>query len=406
MASSLSFLERSPRIIGAIGLALLLAGSTFALVLQGGLLTSKYQVTAVFSDAAGIRPGDRVTVAGLAAGSVDGLRIEDGAVHIDLSVHDDVPLPDDSRAEIVIETLLGRSSVALHTGGSRTMLADGGTIPLERTTTPVSIIELNDISVDLLEASDADAFDAFLADLTEITEGKEQDVRKLITGLTRVTGAVNARTKELKRLLTSLRTIAVTLGERDTTIGSLIDDLDVVLGNLAARQDQLRTLLEATASSSSETADLVRRNRATLDALLADLHTDLDVLDDHQLDLAATISYLEQAVRGYSSVGHSTSIPNRWANIFVQSLGPAGVDNLVGQCGLVDQLFDRLFGADCSAAPSSGTPLRPGAGEEETPPAAAVPGAPDLPVPEPALPCGVADVVEGTLGTATGGCGG
>lgn len=393
---SLSFLERSPRIIGAIGLAFILAGTVLGLMLQGGMLTKTYSVTAIFSDAGGIRPGDRVTVAGLPAGRVEGLRIEGGQVAVSLGVEKGVDLPADSEAEVVVETFLGRRSVALHSGSSPEPLADGDVIPLERTITPVDVTDLNDISVELLEASDAEAFERFLADVSEVTHDRAEEIQTVIAGLEEVTRAVDSRREELGGLLRSLRIISTTLGERDRTLVSLIDNLDVVLGNLADRQRDLERLLRATDASSHETADLVRRNRGVLDSALRNLHVDLQVIDRHQLDLAATIAYLEQAVQGYSSVAYSSGVPNRWANIFVQSLGPAGVDALVGECGLVDQLFDELFGADCADGPE---------GNGSSSSADAPTSASEIPAPEalaPALPCTIGDVVDAVLeGTAT-----
>jgi len=55
-----SFLERNQRVIGVIGLAALLGGSAFALLLSGGVFARTYPVRAVFADAAGINPGDDV----------------------------------------------------------------------------------------------------------------------------------------------------------------------------------------------------------------------------------------------------------------------------------------------------------------------------------------------------------
>lgn len=403
--ASLSFLERSPRVMGVFGLLFLSGMVLTALFLQGGFFTPTYGVTAVFSDAAGVQPGDRVTVAGLPAGQVEVLAIRGGSVHVHMSVEESVALPDDSRAEVIIETLLGRRSVALHAGGSLRSLEDGAVIPLSRTTTPVDIIELNDVSVDLLEASDAEAFDAFLGDLAEITEGKTEDVRTLIQGLNKVTAAVDARKTELKRLITNLRILAETLGSRDAHLAGLIDDLDLVLANLAQRQEQIRVLLETTASSSGETADLVSRNRATLNGLLTGLHTDLQVIDDHQLDLAATISYLEKAVQGYSSVGYSGDVPNEWANIFVQSLGPAGVDPILGEGGRIDQLFDQLFcNGACPPSTSSGattdrSPAAVDAGAEASA---------EIAPPDPGLPCGLPDLIDRALAdpSTPGRCGG
>jgi phospholipid/cholesterol/gamma-HCH transport system substrate-binding protein len=342
-----SFLERSPRIIGAIGLALVLGGSAFALLLTGGVFADTYRVTAYFRDSAGIEPGDEVTVAGLEAGTVKGLRIEDGVVAVDLAVNSDVELTPDTRAEVIVETLLGRKSIDLVVGRGGGRLEDGATIPLDRTSTPIEITELNDISVRLMNASDAEALDSFLAELTAVTEGKATQVRDIITGLNQVTEAIDARRVELSRLVDSLRTLSTALGDKDDTLVSLIDHLDVVLANLARRQQDIELLLTATDSASHETANLVTRNRGVIDATLAALHQDLTVLQRHQLDLAATITYLEQSVQGYSSVGYSQGVPNRWFNIFVQSLGPLGVDAIVGECGAVDQLIDSMLGTDC-----------------------------------------------------------
>jgi hypothetical protein len=78
------------------------------------------------------------------------------------------------------------------------------------------------------------------------------------------------------------------------------------------------------------------------------LHETLEVIDQHQVDIAATISYLHDSVQGYSSVAYSAggTYENRWANIFVQSLGPVGIDAFFGPCGAFDNALDDLLGED------------------------------------------------------------
>ncbi len=349
-----SFLERSQRTIGVLGLTALLGGSAFALLLSSGVFARVYHVQAHFADAAGIVPGDEVTVAGLQAGTVKGLQIENGQVVMDLAVNRNVELPADSRAEVVVQTLLGKETVSLEAGQASGLLQDGSVIPLGRTTTPINITELNDISVNLLQKSDPGALNDFLKEVTTITAGKGDQIHQIVSGLADVAQAVDERRTQLASLIDALRTISTTLGERDQTIVSLIDNLDPVLSDLAARENDIRTLLVATDSASHQTADLVARNRTVLDQTLTALHTDLGVIDQHQLDLAAAISYLDQAVQGYSSVGYSSGTANHWANIFVQSLGPAGVDALIGQCGVVDQLIDQALGVNCNFGPNAG----------------------------------------------------
>jgi phospholipid/cholesterol/gamma-HCH transport system substrate-binding protein len=343
-----SFLERNSKVIGVIGVLLIVAFTGLALLLQGGLLTKRYTVHAVFSDAAGVQVGERVTVAGLPAGRVNALHIQNGHVVMDLGVDNGTELSRDTGAVIRIETILGRRSVDLVDGTDRRPLEGGDYIPMARTETPIDVTDLNDISVRLLNRSDAGALNNLMQEVSDITAGKATQVRTIVVGLRRITQAIDERKVELGRLLGALRTVSTTLGDRDQTLVSLIDNLNVVLNNLAQRQQALATLLQASDSASHETANLVTRNRSVLDSTLTFLHADLDVLAKHQLDIAATVSYLEKAVRGYSSVGYSAgNFPNHWANIFVQSLGPAGVDALIGDCGAVDQFFDRFFGTKC-----------------------------------------------------------
>ncbi len=341
-----SFLERNQLMIGIIASALVIAGSGTAILLSGGVFAKTYTVEARFVDAAGLKGGDKVRVAGLEAGKVSGVTIEDGAVTVTLDVNQDIEMPADSTAEITIETLLGRKTVTLFAGSSNELLADGDVIGLEDTRTPVELLDLANTSVRLLEESDADALETFMEEITKVTVGKRTQVSQLISGLGDVMEAVDIRRDELGRLLDSLHTLSATFAERDDTLVSLIDNYDVILANLATRTDDLQELLESTDSASSEVASLVRRNRGRIDSALNGLRVTLDTLDRNQLELAAAIPYLEQAVRGYQSIGWSQGTENRWANIFVQSLGPVGIDAIAGPCGALDQALDDLLGPD------------------------------------------------------------
>ena len=341
-----SFLERNQLIIGIIGALIFIGGSAFSLLLGSGVFNKTYLVTAYFTDAAGIKSGDDVKVAGLEAGKVGAIEIGDGVVSVELKVNQGIELSSDTKAEIAVETLLGKKTVVLFDGNAEAPLADGDEIAVEDTVTPIELVDIADTSVRLLEESDADALETFMEEVSKITSGKREQITTLVNGLGDTLAAVDERKAELASLIDSLRIVSTTFAERDGTLVNLIDNFDVVLGNLAERTDELVTLLESTDQASHEVAAMVNRNRGHLDSAISGLSTALRVLDKHQLDLAGTVSYLEKAVRGYSSVGYSQGTPNRWANIFVQSLGPAGIDAALGPCGALDQALDELLGPD------------------------------------------------------------
>ncbi|CAN5538312.1 N/A [soil metagenome] len=343
-----SFLERNQKLIGLFGVLAVIFGTAFSLLLSGGFFRDTYTVRAHFADAAGLRSSDDVQVAGLDAGSIGSVEIEGGAVVVELKIDEGVEMPRDANAEIVIETLLGRKAVRLDGGSSSEMLDDGDEITLENTRTPVELLDLANRSRPLLDRSDPQAFQDFMDQITAVTQGKSLQVSTLISGLADVTDAVDSRKRELSRLLDSFNTLGATFAEKDDTLVSLIDNLNVVLTNLSERTDDVERLLDSTDSASHAIADLVRRNRPELDRALSQLHDSLEVVDRHQVDLAATISYLHDSVEGYSSVVYSAggTYDNRWANIFVQSLGSAGIDAFFGPCGSFDNALDDLLGED------------------------------------------------------------
>lgn len=361
-----SVLERNQLIIGALAILLVLGGSAGALLLSAGVFSDTYHVTAHFTDAAGLKSGDDVKVAGLDAGKVDSVEVSGGEVIVGLKVNRSVEMPEDSLAVITIETLLGKKNVTLDAGDSSQPLTEGSVIPIERTTTPIDILDVADTSVELLEGSDAEALETFMAEVSKITRGKRDQITTLIDGFGDTAAAINTRKAELSRLIDSLRILSGTFAERDDTLVSFIDNFDAVLGNLAKRTDDLEEVLFATDAASHEIASLAGRNRVTITSALQGLGKALEVVDTHQVDLAASVAYLEDAVNGYQSVGYSQGTPNRWANIFVQSLGPVGADAFFGPCGAFDQALDDLLGPDprpCSERTDYGD--QDGEGEED-----------------------------------------
>ncbi len=342
-----SFTERNPVIIGAIVIVVIALGTGAALLLNGGFFKDRYTVNAIFTDTAGLRSGDKVRVAGVLSGTVGSIEQRGGQVQVELLVDQKIELSADTRAEIVVETLLGSKYVRLDTGDdwSRT-LADGAVI--RDTETPTEVLDLQNVGTPLLEDTDAEAIDDLLGKLDTISEGQRGNVEEIVVGLNRLTGAINARQDEARRLIDSSKTVTGTLAARDEDLLQAVDDINVVLEGLSRRRVELAQLLARTESSARATADLVVENRPQIDAILTELHADLAIIDRRQGDLAASLSGLSNAISGFASVGYSgpDEYPNSWANMYAQLIGPIGPDAVFGSCGLLDDAFDVLLGPD------------------------------------------------------------
>jgi len=115
-------------LIGAIVVVVASAFLFFAYTNTGSGSVSGYDVKARFSSADGISPGTDVRLHGIKIGTVSGLTLDPKTFMAiaDLSIRNDVQLPDDSAVKITSSGLLGNSYIAIQPGGSDKNLKPGG----------------------------------------------------------------------------------------------------------------------------------------------------------------------------------------------------------------------------------------------------------------------------------------
>ncbi len=366
-----SFTERNPVAIGVVVVALIATGTASALLLNSGALADRYQVFARFPDSAGVTPGTPVKVAGITSGQVKSVEQAGAEVELTLLVDAGIELPADTRADIVVDTLLGSKSVALVAGDDWDhLLAEGDVIT--ETTTPTEALDLQNIGAPLLEETDGEAVDSLIATVLRITEGKRDDVADILDGLEDLAVTVNTREAQARSLIDATDTLTATLDERDDALLDAVDDLNVVVGTLVRRRVELVELLRQTTEAATRIGDLVTDRQPEIDHVLDELHEDLTIVGRHQVDLAQTVALVSSAIQGFASVGYSgvDEQPHPWANLYTQLLGPIGPDILLGSCGALDTALDLALGpdpiADCDdrTGPLSGHqgPGQPGSG--------------------------------------------
>jgi phospholipid/cholesterol/gamma-HCH transport system substrate-binding protein len=275
------------------------------------------------------------------------MQIQGNSVVVKLDIQDGVQLPADTGAKIEVQTLLGVTGVVLQAGQDWSHLLQSGAV-ITRTTAPVEFFEVRSSATGLLSATDAKALGSLVQTLGSVTAGKHAEVQAIVSGLNRFTGTIDARRQQLASLIDAAEQLSGTLAARDHQLASVVDDLDRVMTGLATRSSQLGKLIDDTELAASQTAQLVGRNRPRLQQMLDALHADLEVLGQHQVDLAQGVAYAGAAVQGFQSVGYSgpNQSPNSWANIFVNAASLTPLDGVIGSCGAMDQALDIALGPD------------------------------------------------------------
>ncbi|USG59480.1 outer membrane lipid asymmetry maintenance protein MlaD [Sneathiella marina] len=118
-------------VIGAVVLAFAAIFLVFAYrTADVGPRSGGINVTAAFDNVDGLNVGSDVRMSGIKVGAITSqmLDLKTYRAVINISLNEDIQLPEDSSAKITSDGLLGSNYLALQPGGSDDMLKDGGTI--------------------------------------------------------------------------------------------------------------------------------------------------------------------------------------------------------------------------------------------------------------------------------------
>lgn len=211
-------------------------------------LAKSYTVNASFLSVAGVAPGLGlpVNVSGVQVGQITGADLKDGTGVLHLSI-DPKKLPHvrtDARAVLIPNSPLKDMQVELNPGRRGRVLADGGTIPVGQTTTPID-------SDDLLAALDTDTrtwFATLLNGLDVGTRGRKEDLNDLLKALgptsaqtRKVAHVLAARRAQVARLVSNVAVLSQATSAHDRQIQTVVSASNSVLGALATQDRALRS---------------------------------------------------------------------------------------------------------------------------------------------------------------------
>ena len=326
-----SFRDRNPYAVGIVSVLLIgaITGFAFAVGLLH-LLEHTYEMRAQFRDAAGLREGDSVRVAGVKVGRVTGISADrqKGLVEVSFVVNSGVEVHDGVGADIALETLLGAKYIRLHdvmksdktSERLQSLKTDDPlrTVPVERTTTPYDVFELTRRATEGIANLDTTSLNSVINQLAAVSDDKQQSISDLITGLNKVSTAINQRDGELAQLLDRADTVSKTLAEKDQTLVALIDQSKQILDLLASRRDSLSTALGEGSLAVQRLAKLIGDHEKDLDDILSTLHPTLAVVAANQSHIDNALTWLGPGFYDQTLAGSHGD----WLDIFIRSLGP------------------------------------------------------------------------------------
>jgi phospholipid/cholesterol/gamma-HCH transport system substrate-binding protein len=340
----ISFQERNPVIIGAIGVVV-----TVALVL--GVLNydrlpfynDSKDYSANFTEASGLSAGAPVQVSGFEVGKVASVELDGAQVLVNFGVQKDIRLGDRTEAAVKTKSLLGSKFLEIVPRGEG---EQDGAIPVERTTPAYQLPDALGDLTSTISGLDTDQLSDSLAVLAET-----------------FSDTINKRDKELRDLLANANKVTGVLRERSDQVVSLVADTNALLIQLQTQSAALDQVSGNITAVTRQVKGFIEENRDPLKPALEKLNGVLALVNNRKERVQLAIKGLNKYALGLGeSVGSGPFFKAYVANLFP------------GQ--FVQPFIDAAF-SDLGLDPNVLLP------SERADPQVGQPGTPALPIPYP-----------------------
>lgn len=284
--------------LGALSL-LALVVAVAATTLVTTLHIGQREYSAEFTQVAGIRPGDQVTVAGVPVGTVDGTALAGDRVVVRMKINSEVALGAQTRAEIKLTTVLGARSVALSPSGTDTL--PDKRIPLAHTTVPYDLQKLLQDSTATFEQVDADRFAKSMQLLATQLRDTPSVLPDALTNVQNLSRMIADRRDQIGALLRNTAQVSTILGTQRDDLSALVGQGRDLVREIVLRRDSVTRLLDSATRLVSTAREVSVGNRADIDKLLVDIRSLTSMVGDHDELLRNMFQAMPIAVRNITN---------------------------------------------------------------------------------------------------------
>jgi virulence factor Mce-like protein len=266
-------------------------------VASGILLRQSYfrpqRITAYFSSATGLYPGDEVRIAGVKVGTVSSVSPHPDSAEVTLNIGRNVRVPADARAVIVAQNLVAARYVQLaplYRAGQPRM-DDGTVIPQTRTAIPVEWDEvtrqLSTLATSLGPQGDAQSSTAgrFITSTADAMAGNGDKLRQTFTQLSQLARILSDGSGDIVTTIKNLQTFVTALRDSSDELVMFQDRLATVSTVLADSRSDLDATMSQLAIAVGEVQRFVKGTRDKTAEQVQRLANVTQVLADHRLDI-------------------------------------------------------------------------------------------------------------------------
>lgn len=257
---------------------------------------------AEFAQAAQLRPGDQVTVAGIEVGTVKDVALAGDHVTVRFTVGNGVRVGEASRAAIKLTTLLGRRYLELSPAGEGELPSH--TITLANTSVPYNLQATLADATTTFEQVDADRIAASMAEMSNGLTGVPEALPEALQNVKSLANVIGSRREQLGSLLTNVDTVTGIIRGQKADLGALVIQGRDLLQTVTARQAAVHRLLDGT-TALVDVLKTLFNDEPAINELLANLQQFAQMAATHDALVRNTLQTMPVAFRNLANASGS-----------------------------------------------------------------------------------------------------
>ncbi|MGV9802040.1 MCE family protein [Mycobacterium sp. NPDC003449] len=286
---------------------------------------ASHKLTAYFTNAVGLYPGDEVRVVGVPVGQIDSIEPRPSDVKITMNIDRDVKVPADAKALIIAPNLVSARFIQLtpaYTEGE--VMAKDGTIGLDHTAVPVEWDEVKEQLTQLSsqlgpnEGSVQGPVAAFVDQAAATFDGNGDSFRNALRELSQTAGRLGDSRTDLFGTIKNLQVLVNALSNSNEQIVQFTNHVASVSQVLAESSAGLNDTLDTLNQALNDVKGFLGESNEALIGQVGKLSEFTQILTDHSDDIEQILHITPNGLANFyniynpaqGTVGGLLSLPN------------------------------------------------------------------------------------------------
>ncbi|MFW0787117.1 MCE family protein [Gordonia sp. CPCC 206044] len=254
----------------------------------------KKTYTGDFAQAGGIRPGDKVRVAGVDVGEVSATELAGNHVKVTMKVNSDVDVTSNGSAAIKMSTLLGQRYVDVSLGDSSSPAADGR---IQQTSVPYDLQKTIEQGAPIITGIDDEDLADSIRTLNRQLAGAPAITKPTLDSLTAMSKVVTNRRDQINQLVKDTKSVTGIVDDSQAQLSVIVGQGRQLAEKITAREALVTRMLDGIAELTEQARAVARENGNQFAPIMANLNTMSQGLEKNRANLRKLLEILPVTAR-------------------------------------------------------------------------------------------------------------